>query len=89
VKKALNYSILVGPNAVVERDSFTCGHCQRIVFVPPGRSATDIGGGCRICHHLICGRCVDLGICKPFEQQIAEIERNWERDRMLSRLIGR
>ena len=91
MRKALNYSIAVGPegSSPVECDNFTCFHCQKIVEVPPGASAFTIGGGCRICNQLICSRCVDKGICVPWIKQMEEMERVFESNRMASLLIGR
>lgn len=85
-----NYSVVSRPEGGIdERDCFTCGHCQRQVFVPVGQSAFDLGGGCRLCENLICPRCVDLGTCKPWEEKMLEIERKVETDRMISRLVRR
>ncbi len=72
-----------------EIDAFTCGHCQRQVFVPVGKSAFDLGGGCRICENLICPKCVDLGVCRPWEEQMRAIENKAATDQMVSRLVGR
>jgi len=59
-----------------ECDTFTCAHCNSVVFVPPFTDPADIGGGCRICDGLICNKCVDLRACSPFE---AKLERQLER----------
>ena len=72
-----------------ECDTFTCGHCQRVTFVPDGQSVYDLGGGCRRCNSLICSKCVDLGACTPWEKKMLVMERKFETDRMISRLVGR
>jgi hypothetical protein len=90
MRTAKNYSVAVEPYGKEhECDLFSCFHCQRQVFVPPGASAWEIGGGCRICNQLICSKCVEKGTCTPWEEQMLAIERKAEHDRMVSRLVGR
>lgn len=90
MRKAQNWSIETdGLGFTQECDSFTCYHCQRVVFVPPGQSAFNLGGGCRVCQQLICSKCVDLGTCRPWEEQMLKIEHKYETDKMISRLLGR
>ncbi len=50
-----------------EADTYTCGHCQRIVIMAPGKQ-TD--GLCRVCNRLVCKHCVKDGQCRPFEEEI-------------------
>jgi len=57
-----------------EADTFTCGHCQRIVEVKPMCDPADAGGLCKLCDRLICERCVDLGKCVPWEEMILRME---------------
>ena len=84
------YSTVVSPDApVVERDTITCGHCQRVVFVKPNTAATtylipgthpdhpwreEPGACCRVCMRSICLTCCDVGRCTPFERQIEQME---------------
>lgn len=63
----------------VERDTITCCHCNSIVFVEPGKSASDAGGFCGLCKQPTCGPCADLGKCVPFEKKLEAIE---ARDRL-------
>ena len=85
-----NYTVSFEPYGQQhECDVFSCYHCQRQVFVPVGQSGFDLGGGCRICNQLICSKCVDKGTCRPWEEQMLKIEHNYERDKMVSRLVGR
>jgi len=72
--KANNYSTIVSPDGVTEQDSFTCYHCQKIVFVMPRQKGEDIGGLCKVCMNLICPKCVDLGKCEPFEKKLEKEE---------------
>ena len=58
---------------VVEKDSATCNHCNRVFFVGPKEKPEDIGGYCRMCAKLICAVCVDQG-CVPFEKRLEQME---------------
>jgi hypothetical protein len=70
------YLIGHGPDGLVEeRDSFTCSHCNRVVWVGVKERAADIGGFCKCCTGLICGPCVDAGTCTPLEKQLQAMER--------------
>ena len=75
--------------AVVECDTFTCNHCQKVSFVWTGMDPYEIGGGCRICHGLICSKCVDKGTCTPWVEQMEINARKMENDRIVSRIVGR
>ena len=55
-----------------EIDTFTCGHCCRIVHVPVRASPSDIGGLCKQCMELICPQCVDKRTCTPWEREMEE-----------------
>ena len=55
-------------------DTFTCGHCQFLVHVPPKADPADMGGMCKCCMRLICGKCVDKGTCTPWEKAIEASE---------------
>lgn len=57
-----------------ERDTFTCHHCNRVVFVEPFQDPAAAGGWCLGCAKLICATCADTGHCTPFEQQIEQQE---------------
>lgn len=71
----------------IERDTITCKHCQRIVFVKPGTASTvylfpqvdgpdkeEPGAFCRTCMAPICLHCLHKGTCTPFERQIEQME---------------
>lgn len=64
----------------IEIDSFTCFHCGSIRHVRPKQKPEDIGGLCKQCMKLICGRCVDKGNCTPLEKKLEAAE---ARDRAL------
>src|SRR5690348_18253186 len=61
-----------------ECDTFVCGHCNSVVFVKPREKPEDIGGMCYQCWHLVCPKCVEQAVCKPFEKQLETIERRAE-----------
>jgi hypothetical protein len=69
------FATVTGPyGEVVEMDTATCGHCQRIIFFKP-KPAPAPGGVCMICYTIICDECVDKGKCEPFEKQLEEEEK--------------
>ena len=75
------YALVVGPEGVTyEADTFTCHHCQLVVYVQPHSPASDAGGWCGVCAKLICGPCADKGVCIPWEKQMEKME---ARDRFL------
>lgn len=61
-----------------ECDSYSCGHCNRVVFVRPKEKPEDIGGMCYQCWHLVCPHCVDKAICTPLEKRLEIMERRAE-----------
>lgn len=73
-------------SAVVQGRTFTCQHCNKIVFVPPKADPADIGGLCKLCMGLICPVCVAAGGCDPL---VAKIERAEEEGRMFAAIRGR
>jgi len=86
-RRAQGYATIIDPAAgrPVEMDTFTCCHCQTIVFMH-NRDGTraDPGGFCRLCFRQCCGPCADSGTCQPFERKL---ERSEARARLL-RQIG-
>lgn len=78
-----------GAPATIERDTFTCQHCNRIVRVEPMCAPEDVGGRCRNCGDglggLICKKCAARGDCVPLEKAIAAME---DRGRFLREAFG-
>lgn len=80
------YATLTEPDGRLrERDTFTCGHCQRIVHVPPAADPASLGGFCCACGQLICPRCyhqrtVGGAACVTWERRMEQAE---ARDRAL------
>lgn len=95
------YAVWTGPGGVEkERDSITCSHCQRVVFLKPGHASVgdveasggdpkhDIGGLCRGCMAHICGPCADDGRCVPFLKAIEKSEAEDYRRRQNAKVLG-
>jgi len=57
-----------------EADTFTCGHCNKIVHVKVKGSLEDLGGRCSVCDALICPNCVKSGRCDPMEEKLKRLE---------------
>lgn len=75
MRKAQGYAVLFGPNdSTRECDTFTCAHCQFVVFVKPKCDPSEAGGFCRLCFKHICGPCADKGACDPFEKKLERME---------------
>lgn len=75
MRRAGGYAVIVSPDGPpVERDTFTCNHCQHVVFVKPKADPSDLGGFCRRCMKLICPGCNKAGGCTPFEEQLRRME---------------
>jgi hypothetical protein len=94
------YATLVDPDApLVERDTCTCGHCQRVIFIKPGSASTvylifdrvgwrwqeEAGAFCRVCMRPICLSCCAVGRCTPWERQLEASE---ARDRLRRSVEG-
>lgn len=80
MRRAQGYAVIVEPGkATVERDTFTCAHCNCVVFVEPMQAASDMGGWCMMCAKNTCTSCAGQLGCSPFERKIEALER---RDRL-------
>lgn len=89
----------VSPDAVVERDTTTCGHCQRVIFVKPNTVSTvylvfdraswrwreEPGAFCRVCMRPVCLGHQCLASCRVWEQKLEASE---ARDRLRRQVIG-
>lgn len=62
---------------ISETDSFTCGHCGRIVFVKPKCDPADLGGNCYLCWKLVCPQCHAKGNCDPMEKKLDRMEASY------------
>lgn len=79
------YATVVDPDApLLERDTITCVHCQRVIFVKPHSASTVYlifdriawqwreapGAFCLRCMRPICPACCAAGRCTPWEQRL-------------------
>jgi hypothetical protein len=85
MRNATGYGTWTGPGVNDEADSFTCVHCNSVVFVKPFQSAADAGGWCMNCAKPICMACADQGQCTPF---LRKIEQEEARDRLHRQICG-
>jgi len=83
MRRPQGYAIWTGPEGPpVEQDTFTCVHCNTVVFVTPKTPLEDLGGWCGMCSKPVCKHCAGKG-CTPFEKRLEEIER---RERLLQQI---
>lgn len=81
------YATIVSDGPTIERDTCSCGHCGRVIFVKPGSASTvyliqhrdfrwteEPGACCRVCMRPVCLRCHDRGTCRPLERWLADQE---------------
>lgn len=82
------YSIITDPSAkklTTEEDTYTCGHCGKVVWVQPLKGP--LGGRCTCCDHLICLACVGKG-CRPLQKQLELMERRRQYVEVLDRPLS-
>ena len=94
------YATVTDPDApLLERDTVSCGHCQRVIFVKPNSASTIYlifnrqtwrwdevpGAGCFRCGRPVCLTCCANGRCTPWEQRLAASE---ARDRLRRAVTG-
>lgn len=85
-KSGFGYGVATGPDGIVERDTFTCGHaCGGVVHLKPLMRPDDQGVMCKVCMRLVCGKCTPHGQCIPIEKWL-EAQEN---PRAHMRLYGR
>lgn len=75
MRNPMGYATWTSPDAPVkERDTYTCGHCNRVKHVEPKQRPEDLGGLCKMCMKLICPVCLKPGTCDPFEKKLERME---------------
>lgn len=84
MRNAGGYVRVTEPFGVREVDTFTCAHCNKVVFVKAGADPSELGGFCRVCMEHICERCTGsvttlwgekvVGVCMPFMRQLDIVE---------------
>lgn len=82
------YAQIFDPEApLFERDTASCCHCGKVIFVKPGTVCTtyliqqpdfswkeEPGASCFRCAAPVCLECYDLGVCTPLERMLEEME---------------
>lgn len=61
---------------VIEHQTFTCKHCQKIVIIPHKAPPSELGGFCYSCDALICPECQNKP-CDHFEKKLESIEASY------------
>lgn len=87
MQRAKGYIQFIGPESTVEHETFTCGHCNRIVrmekdvslqsldmAIRRGKEKRDIRR-CGGCDRLVCPKCHKQPTCTPFEKVLEAVER--------------
>lgn len=89
MRSPTGYAQVVDPDRpLVEMDSTTCGHCQRVIFTKAGTASTvylivdrrtldwreEMGAFCRVCMRPVCLACHAQGGCTPWERQLEASE---------------
>lgn len=79
MRKPGGYLTIVDPEKpTLERDTFTCAHCNSIVIVKPKQDPSEMGGFCLVCMANICkGKECNNG-CTPFLKKIEKMEKRAE-----------
>lgn len=89
-KGQLGYAVTVDPdgkNEQTEEDTFSCGHCNRIVHCKPFKDGSALGARCTCCDKLICLPCVGKG-CMPLEKALDLYEKRNEFRRQFLQCLG-
>ena len=92
MRKAQGYAITTEPGKRdVEEDTFTCCHCNSLVFVSDPKTGApvppdQVGGFCTLCYAHTCTKCADIGGCEPFEKKMEKME---ARDRLMRAAMSR
>lgn len=81
MRRPQGYLVIASPDSpLVERDTFTCVHCNAVTVVTPSTPAEEQGGWCFQCNKMVCKMCAGKD-CVPFEKKLEEMERRevWHR----------
>lgn len=71
------YAVLTDGEGVIEFDTLSCAHCQRIAHLKAKQRPEDVGGLCYGCMKPICPKCVDTGVCDPIEEKLKREEASY------------
>ena len=73
--KPQGYAVIFDPDqGNLERDTFTCCHCEYVYHLKPGIPPENQAHFCRTCYKLACPKpeCVE---CVPFEKKLEQWEK--------------
>lgn len=75
MRKPQGYALAVDPSGKtsLECDTFTCNHCNSVVFVQAKAAPETLGGFCTLCMKNICPKCTGK-TCVPFEKKLEAME---------------
>lgn len=76
VGRAKGYLVETGPCGTIERETFTCSHCNRVGEVRERNAGQMLGVVCHSCFAYICPDCARVGRCEPFERKLEALERS-------------
>jgi len=76
------------PEKTIEIDTFSCGHCNRVVHVAVNMKIEQVGDFCRQCFKMICAKCADARVCTPLLARIEQMEERYYRRRQFEMLAG-
>lgn len=76
------WAVLTEPDkATIERDTFTCNHCNAVVHVNPkmdplqqNKFRAMVAEKCRMCMRHVCATCLGEMRCLPFEKKLDAYE---------------
>ncbi len=69
-----------GQVRVIEKDTTTCQHCGKVVFLPANGKLDNVGDMCRTCWEFICAECVGKNgyRCDRLEEKLAREEAKYQ-----------
>lgn len=76
------YLTIIEPGKpIVEHDTVTCCHCNRVTVIKHGCKPDELGGFCQLCMGYTCPECAKEGTCSPFEKKLEQMESEGRRKR--------
>jgi hypothetical protein len=79
------YLVINDPDKpLVEYDTVTCCHCNKVTIIPHRCDPSELGGFCTMCMGYTCKDCADKD-CTPFEKKLEQME---AKDRFLRSVYG-
>lgn len=77
MRRPHGYAVITAADGrVIESDTATCRHCNRVFHVGPKQRAEDIGGFCGVCSGIVCAECVGKG-CDEIQRKLDRWEASY------------